>query len=114
MPSVPDDPPPSRSFAPPPRSHAGARAGRFAAPYRRERDRVVEHHTEIRGLLPLLMKQRNGGRWEEHERHDLHFRLKHVARISPYLAILLVPGSILLLPLIARWLDRREKPRKAA
>lgn len=91
-------------------SHAPPRSARprpSYAPHRRERDRVVTQHPEVSGLLPLLMKQRNGDHWDEAERHDLHWRLQRLAHISPYLMILLLPGSILFLPLIARWLDRR-------
>ena len=87
------------------------RPKRFAAPHRRERDRVLDQYPEIHGFLPLLMKQRNGGRWADHERHDLHWRLKRFVHISPYLALLLVPGSIVFLPVIAWWLDRRDAAR---
>lgn len=99
----------------PQRSQARARARRLLARHLRERERIVEHHAEISGLLPLLMKQRNGQRWETEERHDLHWQLRRFAHVSPYLAILLVPGSIMFLPLIAWLLDRRNgKPRRAA
>jgi hypothetical protein len=83
-------------------------------PHCRERERVIAEHPEIHGLLPLLMQQRNGVRWAGEERHDLHWRLKRLAHISPYLMILLVPGSVVLLPLIARWLDRRAGRRTRA
>lgn len=81
-------------------------------PHRRERDRVIAQHPEIHGLLPLLMKPRNGQRWEDGERHDLHWRLKRLAHVSPYLVMLLLPGSIVFLPLVARWLDRRRGGRR--
>jgi hypothetical protein len=102
---------PSRGApTPPPRSGSTQRPSR--APHRRERDRILAQTPEIHGLLPLLMKQRNGARWEDGERHDLHWRLRRLVHVSPYLMILLVPGSIVFLPLIARWLDRREARRK--
>jgi hypothetical protein len=94
---------------PPPRSRL-RRLPR--APYRRERDRVLAQHPELHGLLPLLMKPRNGLRWEDEERHDLHWRLKRLAHVSPYLMMLLLPGSIVFLPLVARWLDRRRGGRR--
>jgi hypothetical protein len=59
------------------------------------------------------MKPRNGQHWDDQERHDLHWRLKHLARVSPYLMMLLLPGSIVFLPLVARWLDRRGGQRKS-
>ena len=111
----PKDSPSTQAHAAPLRGRSRARARRLLARHLRERERIVEHHDEISGLLPLLMKQRNGQRWENDERHDLHWRLRRFAHVSPYLAILLVPGSIVFLPLIAWLLDRREgKPRRTA
>lgn len=43
----------------------------------------------------------------------LHAGLRRAAQLSPYLLILLVPGSIVLLPVYAWWLSRRRKRRSA-
>jgi len=41
-------------------------------------------------------------------------QLRVLSRVSPYLLFLLLPGSALLLPGYAWWLDRRRKPRATA
>ncbi|MFZ2855290.1 MAG: hypothetical protein WAZ34_14435 [Rhodocyclaceae bacterium] len=65
----------------------------------------------MRGLMPLLMKNRNGGAWTSEERTELLAQLRTLSRISPYLLFLMLPGSALLLPAYAWWLDRRRKGR---
>lgn len=65
----------------------------------------------IRGLMPLMMKNRNGGTWTSAEKAELLAQLRMLSRVSPVLLFLLVPGSALLLPIYAWWLDRRKKPR---
>ncbi|OGT20051.1 MAG: hypothetical protein A2342_04445 [Gallionellales bacterium RIFOXYB12_FULL_54_9] len=67
---------------------------------------------EIRGLIPLLMKHRNGQRWSADERTALLRDLRAVANLSPYLIPLLLPGGIFMLPLIACWMDYRRNLRK--
>ena len=65
----------------------------------------------MRGLMPLLMKHRNGGVWTPREKAELLLQLRVLSRVSPYLLFLVLPGSALLLPAYAWWLDRRRKPR---
>jgi len=65
----------------------------------------------MRGLMPLLMKHRNGGSWTPHEKAELLVQLRILSRISPYLLFLLLPGSALLLPVYAWWLDHRRNRR---
>jgi len=78
---------------------------------RRRRYRLINAITEMTGLMPLLMKQRNGAKWTPQEKRRLHGRLRRLARLSPILILLLLPGSVLLLPVYAWWLDRRRKRR---
>lgn len=66
----------------------------------------------MRGLMPLLMKTRNGGHWSAEERKELLAHLRRLSHLSPYLLLLLLPGSALLLPLYAWWLDRRRNRRR--
>src|SRR5688572_1338745 len=54
-----------------------------------------------RALLPLLMRARNGAGWTRDERIQLWHHLRQVASLSPYLIVLLTPGSIVLLPVVA-------------
>jgi hypothetical protein len=75
---------------------------------------LVADVVRMRGLMPLLMKNRNGGSWTAHEKAELLVQLRILSRVSPYLLLLLLPGSALLLPAYAWWLDRRRKPRSAS
>lgn len=78
---------------------------------RRERDLLLKEVLKARGLMPLLMKQRNGNRWTTGERAELKAQLGALSRISPYLVALAIPGSMLLVPALAWWLDRRRNRR---
>ena len=83
----------------------------FVAPLSRERDRIRSEMQGMQGLLPLLMKQRNGSRWTPAERAQLRSHLRNLTSLSPYLLVLLAPGSFALFPLLAWWLDRRRLRR---
>lgn len=73
--------------------------------------RIVSDAAAVRGLMPLLMKSRNGERWTAQERAELLGQMRRLAHLSPYLILLLLPGSALLLPAYAWWLDRRRLKR---
>lgn len=77
----------------------------------RERLFIVQEVLKVRGLMPLLMKQRNGLKWSSAERRDLVETLRAFSNLSPYLVTLALPGSVLILPLLAWWLDRRRGRR---
>lgn len=77
----------------------------------RERQQITAEITKVKGLMPLLMKRRNGGRWTVDERHELIEQFHAIAHLSPYLVILAMPGSVLALPVLAWWLDRRRQLR---
>jgi hypothetical protein len=77
----------------------------------RERQQITRELTKVKGLMPLLMKRRNGGRWTVGERHQLIEQLHALAHLSPYLVVLVMPGSVLFLPVLAWWLDRRRQDR---
>jgi len=79
---------------------------------RREAQRILAEVMATRGMMPLLMKVRNGGQWTPGERQELIEHLRRVAHLSPYLIVLLLPGSILILPAYAWWLDRRRIRRE--
>ncbi len=78
---------------------------------RRQRDELLAEIHEIQGLLPLLMKRRNGGHWSRADRRELRRELGALAHVAPYLIVLALPGSFVLLPLLAWWLDRRSQRR---
>jgi hypothetical protein len=85
--------------------------GRFLDSQKQQAREFVADIVRMRGLMPLLMKHRNGGRWSSEEKKELLFQLRILSRVSPYLLFLLLPGSALLLPVYAWWLDRRRKVR---
>lgn len=96
----------------PPASGLPAWWRQLLASQRREVKRVLAEVMAARGILPLLMKARNGGQWTPAEKEELLGHLRRMAHLSPYLVFLLLPGSMLLLPLYAWWLDRRRQPRQ--
>ncbi len=77
----------------------------------RERHQITAEFVKVRGLMPLLMKRRNGGRWTAEERSELAHQLQALAHLSPYLVVLAMPGSFVVLPVLAWWLDRRRLQR---
>lgn len=79
---------------------------------RREREILLVEVSQIRDLMPLLMKRRNGGRWTRNEKRVLRRQLGTFAHLSPYLVALALPGSFALLPVLAWWLDRRRLRRR--
>lgn len=69
---------------------------------------VLAEMTKIEGLIPLLMKQRNGTHWTSEDRKKIKEQFRSLARLSPYILAVVLPGGLLALPLIAWWLDRRR------
>ena len=93
-------------------SNSGTRAlSRMVDSQKRQAREFVADVVRMRGLMPLLMKNRNGGAWTAAEKAELLGQLRILSRVSPYLLFLLLPGSALLLPAYAWWLDHRRKPR---
>jgi len=90
--------------------HRGV-VSRAVASQKNQAREFVTDVLRMRGLMPLLMKHRNGGTWTSDEKAQLLVQLRILSRISPYLLLLMLPGSALLLPVYAWWLDRRRKPR---
>lgn len=73
---------------------------------------IRDEFSQVRGLIPILMKRRNGGQWSVEERAMLQRDLRALSNLSPYLIPLIMPGGILMLPLLAWWLDHRRNGRK--
>jgi hypothetical protein len=75
----------------------------------RERRFLSNEILQVRGLMDLLMKPRNGERWTPEEKRELKAHLRRLTSVSPYLVVVLVlPGGMLILPVLAWWLDRRR------
>lgn len=98
-------------LAPPGRGYGLFRS--LAEAQHRERQAVLVEAVKVKGLMPLLMKRRNGGRWTPAELADLHVRMRALVHLSPYLVVLVLPGSFVVLPVLAWWLDRRRQQRYA-
>jgi hypothetical protein len=84
---------------------------RMLAAQNRERKQLLGEMVKMRGLMPLLMKPRNGERWTSAERADLRDQVRALAHLSPYLVVMVLPGSFIALPVLAWWLDRRRQNR---
>lgn len=80
----------------------------------RERERLWAEMAQVRGLMPLLMKQRNGYRWSDADRRQIRARLRTLGALGPYLVLFVSPGGLLALPVLAWWLDRRRRRRDGA
>ena len=74
----------------------------------REKHRLVVEISQVRGLMPLLMKERNKKKWTREDKAQLVDHVKRLSALSPYLAAVLMPGGFLALPALAWWLDRRR------
>ena len=75
----------------------------------RERKYVLGELVQVRGLMPLLMKPRNKQKWTPEDRHQVVNHLRRLSMVSPYLAVMVMPGSFVVLPALAWWLDRRRQ-----
>lgn len=84
---------------------------RMLAAQKSQAQQFVADLVRMRGLMPLLMKHRNGSPWTPEEKRELLHQMRILSRVSPYLIFLLLPGSALLLPAYAWWLDRRRNGR---
>ena len=84
----------------------------FLGPLQRERDRIRAEILGIHGLMPLLMKQRNGVRWTAEERSQLSHHLRHLTALGPYVLFFMAPSSLVVFPVVAWWLDRRRLKRR--
>lgn len=74
----------------------------------REKQHLLSELQQTRGLIPILMKQRNGQRWTAEERAQLRGHFNRLSQLSPYLVLVVMPGGFLMLPVFAWWLDRRR------
>jgi len=77
----------------------------------REKSRIRGEIAQVPGLMALLMKPRNGQKWTRAERAELRAQLRRLSRLGLYLMTAVTPGTSLTLPLLAWWLDRRQRRR---
>jgi len=74
----------------------------------REKQFLVNEFSQVKGMMPLLMKPRNRQRWSAEDRAQIAQQLRRLTRMSPYLVVLVMPGGLVMLPALAWWLDRRR------
>jgi hypothetical protein len=78
----------------------------------KNRDMFLNEAKQISGFMKLLMKERNAeGRWTEIEKVQLKKYLRRIVSYVPLFCIFLLPGGLLLIPLLAEVIDRRKSPR---
>lgn len=80
----------------------------FNAYAAREKEYLLSEMLQVKGLMPLLMKPRNGERWTVEDKDLLAQQLRRLSKLSPYLLVPLLPGGFLVLPALSWWLDRRR------
>jgi hypothetical protein len=85
----------------------------FLASNKREKHRFRDELVHMKGAWPLLMKQRNGGKWTPEDKVRLKAMVRSASSVSPYLFIWAIPGSMILLPFLAWFLDRQRKSRES-
>lgn len=79
--------------------------------HKREKIRIRQEIAQIPGLMALLMKPRNGQKWTKDERDELRAQLRRLSRLGLYLTMAALPGTGMTLPLLAWWLDLRQRRR---
>ena len=84
---------------------------RLLALAERERKFLLRELTQVKGLMPLLMKPRNRQKWTAQDKAEIRAHLKRLSDLSPYFVALVMPGGFAILPAVAWWLDRRRNRR---
>ena len=74
----------------------------------RERKFLLAEMSQVRGLMPILMRRRNKQQWSPEELDEIRAHLIRISKLSPYLVIIVMPGGFAVLPVLAWWLDRRR------
>ena len=117
-PSASEQPPqPGQSLPESPPGQRRGIGGKFKALVRRhlckQREFILTNVLEVQGLMRLLMKPRNSGLpWSRDEVGRIRAHIKALACLIPAFVIFLLPGGLLLLPVLAEVLDRRQGTRK--
>ena len=77
----------------------------------RERKFLLSELSQVKGLMPILMKRRNKQEWSDEDIAQIRAHVRRVTRLSPYLIVIVMPGGFAALPILAWWLDRRRQRR---
>ena len=78
----------------------------------KNREFILTEVLAVKGLMSLLMKNRNTGeKWTREERREIKDHLRIISKMVPVIIVFLLPGGSLFLPFLAEVLDRRKKRR---
>ncbi len=80
----------------------------------RERKFLRAEMSQVSGLMPILMRRRNKQHWTSAELAEIRAHLRRIAKLSPYLVVIVMPGGFAVLPVLAWCLDRRRLRRGMA
>ncbi len=69
---------------------------------------LLHEALQVEGFMRLLMKRRNGSPWTAEERRALAGHLNAMAKAMPALLIFSLPGGMILFPVLAWFMDRRQ------
>ena len=81
----------------------------FLAGNHREQNRLRREIATMKGSVVWLLRQRRQGQWSLDERTRLREVMRSASAVSPYLIIWAIPGSLLLLPFLAWFIDHRRQ-----
>ena len=84
----------------------------FLAGNSREKSRLKREMATMKGSVRWLVQQRRQGQWSAQERSHLRDVMRSASSVSPYLFIWVIPGSMLILPFMAWFLDHQRKRRE--
>lgn len=84
----------------------------FLAGNSREKSRLKREMATMKGSVVWLVQQRRQGNWNAEERAHLRDVMRSASSVSPYLFIWVIPGSMLILPFMAWFLDKQRKRRE--
>ena len=84
----------------------------FLAGNSREKTRLKREMATMKGSVVWMVQQRRQGQWTAAERSHLREVMRSASSVSPYLFIWVIPGSMLVLPFMAWFLDRQRKRRE--
>ena len=80
---------------------------------RNNREFILQEVLAVKGLMQVLMKNRNTGeRWTKEEKKEIKRHLRNISKIVPVVLIFLLPGGSILLPILAAVIDRRKTIRR--
>ena len=79
----------------------------------KNKDFILSQVLAVKGLMQLLMKNRNTGeKWTKEEIKEIKSNLRHISKMVPVIIVFLLPGGSLMLPFLAEVLDRRKTIRR--